>query len=119
MRRDELVNYLDSYLRIPEIRDYGPQGLQIEGREQVNIIVGTVDAHLPCLEAALLHEADLMLVHHGILWGKVQTLSGPFGRLVRSYITAGVNLYAAHLALDAHPDVGNNVELARRLGLEV
>jgi dinuclear metal center YbgI/SA1388 family protein len=119
MRRDELVHYLDDYLRIAEIRDYGPQGLQVEGREEVNVIVGAVDAHQPCLDAALLHEADLLLVHHGIFWGSTQKIAGSFGRLVRSYITSDVNLYAAHLALDGHPEVGNNVELARRLGLEV
>jgi len=119
MQRNELVQYLDTYLRISEIRDYGPQGLQIEGKEEVNVIVGSVDAQQPCLEAALLHEADMIIAHHGIFWGPVQRLSGPFGRLVRSYMLPGVNLYAAHLALDAHPEVGNNVELARRLGLNV
>jgi dinuclear metal center YbgI/SA1388 family protein len=119
MERDELVAYLDSYLRIAEIKDYGPQGLQVEGREEVHLIVGTVDAHLPCVEAALLEGADLLLVHHGIFWGGARPLAGGYGRLVRSFLTANLNLYAAHLALDAHPDVGNNVELARRLGLNV
>lgn len=119
MKRSELVAYLDSYLRIPEIKDYGPQGLQIEGREEVNRIVGMVDAQLPCFEAALSHGADMLLVHHGIFWGGPRTLAGSFGRLVRNYMAAEVNLYAAHLALDAHPEVGNNAELARRLGLEV
>ena len=66
MKRSELVDYLDNYLRIAEIRDYGPQGLQIEGREEVQRIVGLVDAHQPCVEAALAQGADLMLVHHGI-----------------------------------------------------
>lgn len=119
MDRTELTTYLDGYLRIPEIKDYGPQGLQIEGREEVNVIVGTVDAHLPCVEAALLQGADLMLVHHGVFWGGAKPLAGGFGRLVRAYLAANLNLYAAHLALDAHPEVGNNVELARRLGLNV
>lgn len=119
MNRAELVAYLDSYLRINEIKDYGPQGLQVEGQEDVVHIVGMVDAQLPCLQAALEREADMLLVHHGIFWGGPQTLSGSFGRLVRVYIASDINLYAAHLALDAHPEVGNNAELARRLGLEV
>jgi len=119
MKRSELAAYLDDYLQIAAIKDYGPQGLQIEGREQVNKVVGMVDAQLPCLEAALGHGADMLLVHHGIFWGPTQTLAGSFGRLVRSYMEAEINLYAAHLALDAHPEVGNNAELARRLGLEV
>ncbi len=68
MKRAELVQYLDDYLRIAEIRDYGPQGLQVEGRDEVHKIVGLVGAHLPCVEAALEQGADLMLVHHGIFW---------------------------------------------------
>lgn len=119
MKRAELINYLDNYLQLAAIKDYGPQGLQVEGREQVNKIVGMVDAQLPCLEAALSHGADMLLVHHGIFWGPPQLLCGSYGRLVRSYFEAEINLYAAHLALDAHPEVGNNAELARRLGLEV
>lgn len=119
MQRTELVCYLDNYLRIHDFRDYGPQGLQIEGRNEVNKIVGTVDAQMPCIEAALSRGADLLLVHHGIFWGPTQRLVGSFGALVRTALTAGLNLYAAHLALDAHPTIGNNAELARRLGLTV
>jgi dinuclear metal center YbgI/SA1388 family protein len=119
MKRTELTAYLDDYLQIASLKDYGPQGLQIEGRDQVNKLVGMVDAQLPCLEAALAHGADMLLVHHGIFWGPTQPLAGSFGRLVRSYMEAEINLYAAHLALDAHPEVGNNAELARRLGLEI
>ena len=119
MQRAELVSYLDTYLRIHDFRDYGPQGLQIEGRNEVNKIVGAVDAQMPCVEAALSRGADLLLVHHGIFWGPPQRLVGSFGALVRMYLTAGLNLYAAHLALDAHPGVGNNAELARRLGLTI
>jgi len=119
MLRSEVVSYLDSYLRIAEIKDYAPQGLQIEGRTEIRKIVGLVDAQWPCLEAALNRGADMLLVHHGIFWGPPQRIAGSFGQLVRAYIAADVNLYAAHLALDAHPEIGNNVELARRLGLAV
>ncbi len=119
MKRAELVSYLDSYLRINEIKDYGPQGLQIEGTEEVQRVVGLVDAHQPCVEAALAQGADLMLVHHGIFWSGPKRLSGSYGRLVRTFFNHNLNLYAAHLALDAHPEVGNNAELARRLGLEI
>ncbi|MFN8487183.1 MAG: Nif3-like dinuclear metal center hexameric protein [Caldilineaceae bacterium] len=119
MQRSELTTYLDQYLDIPNIKDYGPQGLQIEGREEVRRIVGLVDAHQPCVDAALAHEADLMLVHHGIFWGPPKLLRGSYGHLVRTFMQNNLNLYAAHLALDAHPEVGNNAELARRLGLEV
>jgi len=117
VERAELVAYLDQYLNIGGIEDYGPQGLQIEGRPQVNKIVGLVDAQMPCVEAALQAGADMMLVHHGIFWGPTKPLRGQFGQLVQAYFSAELNLYAAHLALDAHQEVGNNAELARRLGL--
>lgn len=119
MLRADLVTYLDTYLQIDTIKDYGPQGLQIEGREEVKRIVGLVDAHQPCVEAAIAQNADLMLVHHGIFWGSAKPVRGGYGTLLRTFIQADLNLYAAHLALDAHREVGNNAELARRLGLEV
>lgn len=119
MKRQDLVDYLDEYLCVEEIRDYGPQGLQVEGRGEVNRIVGMVDAQMPCVAAALESNADMLLVHHGIFWGPAQPLRGSFGRLVRAFTQNDLNLYAAHLALDAHPVVGNNAEIARRLGLDV
>jgi dinuclear metal center YbgI/SA1388 family protein len=118
MLTSDLVQYLDEYLGISAIRDYGPQGLQVEGRRFVNKIVGLVDAQMPCVEAALQRGADMMLVHHGIFWGPTQLLRGQHGALVRTIMDSGLNLYAAHLALDAHREVGNNAELSRRLGLE-
>jgi dinuclear metal center YbgI/SA1388 family protein len=119
MKREELVEYLDGFLRIREIKDYGPQGLQVEGREEVTRVAGTVDAHVPCVQAAIDLNADLLLVHHGIFWGDAKPLRGAHGLLVRLLLASGINLYAAHLPLDAHPLVGNNAELARRLGIEV
>jgi dinuclear metal center YbgI/SA1388 family protein len=119
MKRDDLVGYLNEYLRIEEIADYGPQGLQVEGGEEVNKVVGMVDSQGPCVAAAIQAGADLLLVHHGIFWGSAKPLRGSLGRLVRLIMESELNLYAAHLALDAHPEVGNNAELARRLGLHI
>jgi len=120
MRRDDVVAWLDDLLGIERIADYGPQGLQIEGREDVSRVVGLVDAAgEPCVQAAVGRHADLVLVHHGLLWGAPQRLVGAFGRQVRRYLEADLSLYAAHLALDAHPEVGNNAQLATRLGLKV
>ncbi len=118
MNRTELVQYLDDYLAINSIQDYGPQGLQVEGRQNVDKVVGLVDAQMPCVEAAVQQGADMMLVHHGIFWGATQPLRGQHGQLVRTIMNAQLNLYAAHLALDAHHLIGNNAELAHRLGLE-
>jgi dinuclear metal center YbgI/SA1388 family protein len=117
--RAELVAYLDAELEIEAFADYGPQGLQVEGRERVERIVATVDAGLPCVEAAIADRADLLLVHHGIFWGPARRLAGGYGRLVRRLVESELNLYAAHLALDAHPEWGNNAELCRLLGVEI
>ncbi len=75
INRAELVTYLDKFLRIGEIRDYGPQGLQVEGRDEIRKIIGMVDAHQPCVDAALSQGADLLLVHHGIFWGATQPVA--------------------------------------------
>lgn len=119
MLRSELVAFLDEYLNIHAIKDYGPQGLQVEGRAEVQRVIAAVDAQLPSAEAAVALDGDLLLVHHGIFWGPARPLRGGFGKLVRYYMEQNLNLYAAHLALDAHAEVGNNAELARLLGLTV
>ncbi len=120
MNRQDVVNYLDSYLRIPEISDYGPQGLQLESdNEEIRRIALAVDVSPTIIEAAGEWGADMLLVHHGILWRDVERLAGPLGKRVRLLLKHNMNLYAAHLPLDAHPEVGNNAELARILGIEV
>ena len=118
MRLHDLIDYLDRFLAIREFPDYGPQGLQVEGRADVQRVVGMVDAGLPCIEAALEAEADLLLVHHGVFWGPARPLRGGYGRLLRHIVKSDLNLYAAHLALDAHLEVGNNAQILRRLGLK-
>ncbi len=118
MKRDDLVQYLDEYLRIAEIKDYGPQGLQVEsGNDEILKIALAVDAAPPVIRAAAEWGADMLLVHHGVLWRGVERIAGPLGERVRLFMEHGVNLYAAHLPLDAHPDVGNNAVLAQMLGV--
>ena len=120
MKRMELVSYLDDYLRINEIEDYGPQGLQVESdNEQIERIALAVDAAPEVIAAAAAWDADMLLVHHGILWRSVERIAGPLGRRVRLLLANGINLYAAHLALDAHPSVGNNAVLAQMMGAEI
>lgn len=119
MQRDELVAYLDDYLHVSEFKDFGPQGLQVEGKVEITKVTLSVDAALAALESAIAHGADLHLVHHGLFWGDPQRIVGPLGRRVRALMTSDVNLYAVHLALDAHPQVGNNAVLARLLEIEV
>ena len=118
MDRAELVSYLDSYLRIGEISDYGPQGLQVEtANQEVKRIALAVDVSPVIIETAVAYQADMLLVHHGVLWRQVERIAGPLGERVRQMMANGLNLYAAHLPLDAHPEVGNNAVLARMCGI--
>jgi dinuclear metal center YbgI/SA1388 family protein len=116
VNRSELVTYLDNYLRIAEIQDYGPQGLQVEAdNEHVQRLALAVDTAPAVIKAAAVWGADMLLVHHGILWRTVERLAGPLGHRLRLVLANRINLYAAHLPLDAHPEVGNNAVLARLL----
>lgn len=120
MKRDDLVEYLDRYLDIANIEDYGPQGLQVEAEKStVHRIALAVDVAPPIISAAGMWDADMLLVHHGILWRSVERIAGPLGRRVRELLDHGINLYAAHLPLDAHPEVGNNAVLAEMFGVAV
>lgn len=120
MLKNDLVVYLDNYLRLAEFKDYGPQGLQLEvGRETIGKIALSVDVAPPIISAAADWGADMLLVHHGILWRTVERLAGPLGRRVRMLVQRDMHLYAAHLSLDAHPEVGNNAVLARLLDVAI
>ena len=116
---DELTSYLDDYLRVREVGD-SPQalnGLQVANGGTVRGIAAAVDVCQATIEQASVVKADFLLVHHGLFWGGLQPLVGPHGRRVRTLVQRDIALYAAHLPLDVHPEVGNNAVLARELGL--
>jgi dinuclear metal center YbgI/SA1388 family protein len=118
MDRSELVTYLNEYLNIAEIADYGPQGLQVETTNtNIKRIALAVDVSPVIIETAVAWQADMLLVHHGVLWRQVQRIAGPLGARVQQMMAHGLNLYAAHLPLDAHPEVGNNAVLANMFGI--
>ena len=121
MRLDNLVQYLDDYLRTREVADdpHAVNGLQVENGGDVRSLVVAVDACQAVIEQAAERGADLLLVHHGLFWGGLEPLVGRHFRRVAALVRHGIALYASHLPLDRHPDVGNNVVLARKLGLEV
>lgn len=120
MLKKELVSFLDDFLRLAEFKDYGPQGLQVEaGTNDVQRVAFSVDVAPPVIEAAAAWGADMLLVHHGVLWRTVERLAGPLGQRVRLLIENDMHLYAAHLALDGHPVVGNNAVLAQICGVTV
>ena len=118
MLRNDLVAYLDAYLSVAAFRDYCPNGLQVEGRNDVGVIVTGVTASHDLLEAAVDAGAAAVLVHHGYFWkGEEARIVGMRRRRIATLLAHGINLLAYHLPLDAHAEVGNNVMLARRLGL--
>jgi dinuclear metal center YbgI/SA1388 family protein len=120
MHRDALEAHLNQYLNAAAFRDYCPNGLQVEGREEVRCVVTGVTASAALIEAAIAARADAILVHHGYFWrGEDARITGMRRRRVGLLVEHGINLYAYHLPLDAHPECGNNAALARELGLTV
>lgn len=113
----DLVNFLDEYLKIKDFSDESLNGLQVEGSEEIEIIATGVDASYRTFKKAKDTGAHLLLVHHGLFWGKPFPLIGVDFSRVEILIKTGIALYACHLPLDAHPEVGNNSVLSRMLGL--
>ena len=117
--RDAIVAFASELLQVDRFHDYGPVGLQVEGASEVEKIVCGVSASRELFEAARDHGAQMVLVHHGLFW----TSEDPVidrrqrGRL-KALFSADLSLVAYHLALDAHPEIGNSVLLARELGVE-
>lgn len=119
VQRRELEVYLATLLAVDTFRDYGPNGLQVEGRAEVRTLVSGVTASLALIDAAVERGADAILVHHGLFWrGQDGRLTGWLRERVARLITHGINLFAYHLPLDAHAEWGNNVQLGRVLGLQ-
>ncbi|MCR5883579.1 Nif3-like dinuclear metal center hexameric protein [Rhizobacter sp. J219] len=116
--RSDIESYLGALLDVGKFRDYGPNGLQIEGKPEVKKLVSGVTASRALIEAAIEQQADAILVHHGLFWrGHDGRLTGWLKARVELLMRHGINLYAYHLPLDAHPDYGNNAQLGARLKL--
>ncbi|ACO77522.1 hypothetical protein AvCA_12960 [Azotobacter vinelandii CA] len=116
----ELVKEADRYLAVSGIADYCPNGLQVEGRPRVSRVVSGVTASQALLDAAVEVGADLVLVHHGYFWrNENPCVVGNKRRRLHTLLSNEISLLAYHLPLDVHPEVGNNVQLGRRLGLRV
>jgi len=115
-----LVEEAERYLNAARISDYCPNGLQVEGRPQVRRIVSGVTASQALLDAAVETDADVVLVHHGYFWkGENPCITGIKQRRLKTLLSHDISLLAYHLPLDVHPEVGNNVQLARQLDLIV
>jgi dinuclear metal center YbgI/SA1388 family protein len=117
-RRSDIETYLNTLLAADRFRDYGPNGLQVEGKPEVRKLVSGVTASLAFIDAAIAAGADALLVHHGLFWrGQDGRLTGWLKTRVERLMSAGVNLFAYHLPLDAHESLGNNAQFGRQLGL--
>src|SRR5947207_13573875 len=117
---DEIVSYTDAYLRIAEIGDWDNalNGLQIANSGRVTKIGAAVDVSTRVLSAAAKKDVDLLIVHHGLFWPGLQSITGALHRQLRIAFENDIALYSAHLPLDVHPKVGNNAQLAAALGLK-
>jgi dinuclear metal center YbgI/SA1388 family protein len=113
-----LETHLNALLNIAKFRDYAPNGLQVEGRADVKRIVTGVTASQALLDAAVEHDADVVLVHHGYFWkGESPVIRGMKKRRLATLLRHDMSLLGYHLPLDAHPTLGNNAQLADRLGI--
>ena len=116
--RQEFVQFLDALLEPGRFRDYGPNGLQVEGAVTVHKLVSGVTASRALIEAAISVGADTLLVHHGLFWrGHDGRVTGWLKQRLALLLTHNINLVAYHLPLDAHPTLGNNAQLGLQLGL--
>lgn len=116
----QIVATCDQLLRNSEFKDYdgAVNGLQVENNGKVTRIAAAVDASLSTIRLAAAAKADLLIVHHGLFWGKTVPWTGRKYQLLRELLDNNIAVYSSHLPLDAHPKLGNNVGLARSLGLK-
>lgn len=116
----EIVAYLDAELRVSEIKDYpgAMNGLQLTNNGEVTRIFSAVDASLAVVEEAAASGNGILLIHHGMFWQGVQPLTGIFFKKIKAAIGGNLAIYSSHLPLDMHPVYGNNVLLAKAIGLE-
>ena len=120
MKRNEWVHYLNELLEPERFKDYCPNGLQVEGRSEINRIVAGVTASQALIDVAIARNADALLVHHGWFWHNEDGRVTGFRKTrMQSLLKHDINLMAYHLPLDAHPSLGNNAELARCFGWAV
>ncbi len=117
--RQQLLQQCDALLQPERFKDYGPNGLQVEGKERIAHVVSGVTASRALIEAAIADGADAILVHHGLFWrGMDGRVTGWMKERLRLLLAHDINLLAYHLPLDAHPEWGNNAQLGLHLGLQ-
>ena len=115
--RVDLLQAFDGLLQPERFKDYGPNGLQVEGKEQIARMVSGVTASKALIEAAIAARADAIFVHHGLFWrGQDGRGTGWMKQRLQLLLAHDINLFAYHLPLDAHPQWGNNAQVGQMLG---
>lgn len=119
MKKRELEQFLNNYFKINLYDDYGPNGLQIEGKEEIKKIAFSVSATKDSIQQAIQNKADALIVHHGLFWKfhGPKTITGPFANRIIPLIKNDINLFAYHLPLDGHSEIGNAISLAKQMNL--
>ena len=118
-RRDEIIAYLDELLDVGSFTDYGPNGLQVPGADEVALVITGVSAQRELFERAAAEGAQLVVCHHGLFWDfHSRAIAPPMKERLRVLFDAEISLAGYHLPLDAHPEVGNNALICAALGLE-
>jgi putative NIF3 family GTP cyclohydrolase 1 type 2 len=119
VKRRDLEKHLNQLLNIWEFRDYGPNGLQVEGSDEINKVAFAVSATVDSIEKAAQQGANALIVHHGIFWNYQggKPIKGPHGKRVKTLVKNDISLLGYHLPLDAHLEVGNAAGIASKLEL--
>ena len=114
-----LEKYLSEYLNVSKFSDYCPNGLQVEGKSDICKIISGVSANQDLIDQAIEEQADALLVHHGFFWKNESTvITGIKKNRIKALLDNHINLFAYHLPLDAHPVIGNNIQLALRFNIQ-
>lgn len=113
MDRDKLVNFVNSHLKSAEIKDHSLNGLQVEGKKEIKKILFGVSVSLELIKRAVSEKADMIIVHHGLYWGKDQPLTGRYKERAKLLLENDINFCAWHLPLDLHPEIGNNIRIIK------
>jgi len=118
MKRNEIINFLDSYLSLSDINDFSLNGVQVEGCDEVKKIAFAVSYSRYVADMAVKEDADMIIVHHGIFWKELRPISGIIKKRIEPLIINDITLLAYHLPLDIHPDLGNNISILKLFNIK-
>ncbi len=113
MDREKLLDFLNKELASEKFEDDSQNGLQVEGRKEIKSVLFSVSASLELIKKAVELKADAVIVHHGLLWGKEQRITGSYAKKIKLLLENGINFFAWHLPLDAHKKLGNNINIVK------